>query len=159
MSRADLSSRTCTLARAVALVGDEWTLMILREMFLGNRRFDSFLHQTGISSHLLSQRLKKMETAGIIRRETYSRHPPRHEYRLTEKGRTLWPVVIAMKQWGDQWLGDGEVPVELMHKSCGDVCQAEMTCSECGEPMDAHDTEPLLSQTFENERESARKRQ
>lgn len=157
MSRAELAFQTCTIARAVALVGDQWTFMILREMFLGNRRFDHFLRQTGMSSHLLSRRLKKLEAAGVIRREAYSEHPPRGEYRLTAMGRDLWPAVIAMKQWGDRWLGKGETPVEILHKGCGHITQPRMTCPDCGEPMAAHDAAPRLSQTFDNERQAARR--
>ncbi len=157
MGRAALSSQTCTIARAAALVGDEWTIMILREMFLGTRRFDDFLRQTGMSSHLLSQRLKKLEIAGIVRRTAYSQRPPRYEYRLTEMGRTLWPVVISLKQWGDRWLCDGETPVTLMHKGCGAVTEPRMTCPECGEPMNAIDSEVRLSTGFSEERRRAGK--
>ena len=157
MGRAALSSHTCTIARAAALVGDEWTLMILREMFLGTRRFDDFQRQTGMSSHLPSQRLKKLESAGIVQRRAYSQHPPRHEYRLTEMGRALWPVVISLKQWGDRWLGNGETPVALLQKGCGAVTEPGMTCPECGEPMDAHDSEARLSGGFSEERQRAGK--
>ena len=93
--------------------------MILREMFLGSRRFDDFLRQTGISSHLLSRRLKKLESEGVIYRESYTDRPPRYEYRLTTKGRDLWPVIIAFKQWGDTWLNEGDSPIQIVHKSCG----------------------------------------
>ena len=157
MGRAKLSSETCTIARATALVGDEWTILILREMFLGTRRFDDFLRQTGMSSHLLSQRLKKLEVEGIVRRVAYSQRPPRHDYRLTEMGRALWPVIISLKQWGDHWLGDGETPVALVHKGCGAVTEPRMTCPECGEPMDAHGAEARLSQGFSEERRRAGK--
>ena len=157
MGRAALSSQTCTIARAAALVGDEWTIMILREMFLGTRRFDGFLGQTGMSTHLLSQRLKKLEAAGIISRTAYSRRPPRYEYRLTEMGRALWPIVISFKQWGDRWLDGGETPVALVHKACGAVTEPRLTCSECGEPMDAQDAEARLSEAFAAERRSAGK--
>ena len=155
MSRTDLSSRSCSIARAVAQVGDEWTIMILREMFLGTRRFDDFLRQTGMSSHLLSQRLKKLEAQGVLRRERYSEHPPRHEYRLTVMGRDLWPVIIAFKQWGDRWLGE-EPSVQIVHKSCGHITQPQMTCPHCGDAMHAHDAEPHLSDNFEQERQAAR---
>ncbi|MEM6496856.1 MAG: helix-turn-helix domain-containing protein [Pseudomonadota bacterium] len=158
MGRAELSSRTCTIARAAALVGDEWTIMILREMFLGNRRFDDFLRQTGMSSHLLSQRLKKLEAEGIISRTAYSQHPPRFEYRLTEMGRDLWPLIICLKQWGDSWLSDGRPPVKLVHTSCGAVTTPMMTCSECGEPIDARSTAVRLSNAFTAERKGAAKR-
>lgn len=155
MGRAALSSQTCTIARAAALVGDEWTIMIVRELFLGTRRFDGFLRQTGMSTHLLSQRLKKLETAGVIRRTAYSQRPARYEYRLTEMGRELWPVVISLKQWGDRWMGDGETPVALIHKSCGHVTEPRMTCPECAEAMTAQDAEARLSDTFAAERRNA----
>lgn len=157
MSRSDLPSHTCTIARAAAQVGDEWTLLIAREMFLGTRRFDDFLRLTGISSHLLSQRLKKLESEGLIRRERYSERPPRHEYRLTEKGRDLWAVIIALKQWGDRWLSTQDTPVQIRHKTCGEVVEPHMTCPECGERMCAQDAKAQLSQPFELERQAARR--
>ncbi len=157
MGRAALSSQTCTIARAAALVGDEWTIMILREMFLGTGRFDDFLRQTRMSSHLLSQRLKKLEAAGIASRIAYSEHPPRYEYRLTEMGRALWPIVISFKQWGDRWLNDGEAPVALVHKRCGAIVEPRMTCPNCDEPMNAHETEARLSKGLAAERRRALK--
>lgn len=157
MGRAALSSQTCTIARAAALVGDEWTIMILREMFLGTRRFDDFLRQTGMSTHLLSQRLKKLESSRIVSRTAYCQRPPRYEYRLTEMGRALWPIVISFKQWGDRWLHDGDPPVALVHKACSAVTEPQMTCSECGEPMDAHDAEARLSKAFAVERNNTGK--
>ena len=90
-------------------------------MFLGTRRFDDFLRLTGMSSHLLSQRLKKLEAQRVIRREPYSERPPRYEYRLTEKGRDLWTVIMALKNWGDLWLNTEETPVQIVHKSCGKI--------------------------------------
>ena len=157
MSRSDLPSQTCTIARAAAQVGDEWTLLIIRELFLGTRRFDDFLRLTSMSSHLLSQRLKKLEAQGVIRREPYSERPPRHEYRLTEKGRDLWTVIIALKQWGDRWLSAEDTPVQIVHKTCGQVTKPQMTCPDCGEPIEAHDAEARLSQPFELERQAARR--
>jgi len=152
MSRSELSSSACTIARAVSAVGDEWTLMILREMFLGSRRFDDFLRQTGMSSHILSQRLKKLTAQGVVCRDAYSQRPLRHEYRLTEMGRDLWPVIVAMKQWGDRWLGDGVTPVQIVHKDCGHVTHPRMTCSECGEVMGAQDAEAHLSRSLDSAR-------
>ena len=157
MSRSDLPSHTCTIARAVAQVGDEWTLLIVREMFLGTRRFDDFLRLTGMSSHLLAQRLKKLEAEGVIRRAPYSERPPRHDYRLTEKGRDLWAVIIALKQWGDRWLGTDDTPVQITHKACGKVVRPHMTCPDCGERIEAHDAEAQLSHTFELERQAVRR--
>ncbi|MCE8009500.1 helix-turn-helix domain-containing protein [Aestuariivita sp.] len=155
MRRTDLPSRTCTVARALAVVGDEWTLMILREMFLGTRRFDAFLRQTGMSSHLLSRRLKKLEAHGVIRREPYSDRPLRYEYRLTDMGRDLWPIIITLKQWGDRWLSDEASPIEIVHTSCGQLTQPHLTCPVCGAAMTARDAVPHLSQHFQHERQHA----
>ena len=155
MSRADLSSSACTVARAVAAVGDEWTLLILREMFLGSRRFDDFLRQTGMSSHLLSGRLKKLVALGIVQRSVYSQRPLRHEYSLTGMGQDLWPIIVAMKQWGDRWLLDGVPPVQIVHKGCESVTQPQMTCSECGEPMGARDARARLTRDFSAVREGS----
>ncbi|MEP0942235.1 MAG: helix-turn-helix domain-containing protein [Rhizobiaceae bacterium] len=157
MSRANLSSQSCSIARAVALVGDQWTIMIMREMFLATRRFDDFLNLTGMSSHLLSQRLKKLETLGVIRRQAYSQRPPRYEYRLTQMGRDLWPVIIAFKQWGDRWLTDDEPSVQLIHKGCDAASTPRLMCSQCGEPMEAHDAVAQLAPAFEQERSKLRK--
>ena len=107
-----------------------------------------------MSSHLLSKRLKKLEGAGIVRREQYSERPPRYEYRLTEMGRDLWPIVISFKQWGDRWLGDTETHVRIVHKACGHYTHPQMTCSVCGEPMVAYDAKPDLSPKYSQEREA-----
>ncbi|MEC9435144.1 MAG: helix-turn-helix domain-containing protein [Pseudomonadota bacterium] len=151
MSRADLARDPCTVARAAELLGDPWTLLILRELFLGARRFDDFQRQTGGSPHLLSQRLKRLEADGVVRRRRYSLRPPRDEYRLTEKGRDLWPVVAALKGWGDRWLADdvgidapdeefGPKTMRLVHRSCGAPALPRMACAACGEPMTARDS-------------------
>jgi DNA-binding HxlR family transcriptional regulator len=157
MSRSDLANQTCTVARAIEIVGDPWTLMILREMFLGGRRFDDFLRQTGVAPHTLSSRLKKLESVGVIRREAYSVRPIRHEYRLTEMGRDLWPAIIALKNWGDKWFDKPhQRPIDIIHKGCGHIIQPGMACPECGEPMGAHDAHPAISAAYEQEREKAR---
>ena len=130
MSRSDLSRVECSIARSVEIVGDAWTLMILREMFLGSRRFDDLQRYTGASPHLLSTRLKRLETEGVVTRRAYSDRPPRREYRLTGKGRELWPVVVALKTWGDKWLDRAqEIPVTLTHATCGRVTTPQMICS------------------------------
>ena len=157
MSRADLPLQSCSIARAVAQVGDELTILILREMFLSTRRFDDFLRQTCMSSHLLVGRLKKLETPGVIWREAFSEHLPRSEYRLTTMGRDLWPVIIALKQWGDCWLGDGDAPVKIVHKDCGHLTQPQMTCPDCGQAMGARDARAELIESYERERQAARK--
>lgn len=157
MSRANLPLQSCSIARAVAQVGDEWSILIMREMFLGTRRFDDFLCQTRMSSHLLAGRLKKLEAMGVVWREAYSEHPPRSEYRLTAMGRDFWSVIIAFKQWGDRWLGDGEAPVQILHKGCGHLTRPQMTCPDCGQAMAAHDARAALTQSYASERQAARR--
>ncbi|MBO6783980.1 MAG: helix-turn-helix transcriptional regulator [Alphaproteobacteria bacterium] len=155
MSRTDLADNICTIARAVELFGDAWSLMLLREMFLRVRRFDELQALTGASPATLSQRLKRLEAAGVVRREAYSERPPRYEYRLTEMGRDLWPVLVAMKAWGDRWFAHTPQPVEIVHKGCGHKVMPRMVCPECHEPMQAHDAEPRLSDEFRQERTRA----
>lgn len=157
MSRADLSRTTCTVARTIEVVGDTWALMILREMFLGSRRFDDLQRLTGASPLILSRRLKRFEAERIIERRLYSERPPRHEYRLTRKGRDLWPVIISLKQWGDQWLDPkGPRPVTLEHTSCGERSEPSLVCSACGDPIDATTTRFHLSAAMASERRASR---
>ncbi|MBO9449694.1 helix-turn-helix transcriptional regulator [Tropicibacter sp. R16_0] len=147
MSRSDLADTHCPVSRAIERVGDPWVLMILREMFMGRRRFDDMQRLTGASPHILSQRLKRMCADGILEKRAYSERPVRYEYHLTEKGRDLWPVIIMLKSWSDKWLGTQGM-VELQHKSCGNRIIPKVTCPECAEPLDARqisvDIDPAL---------------
>lgn len=157
MSRSDLADTSCTTSRAVERVGETWRLMILREMFLGSRRFDDLQRNTGASPHILSQRLKQMVADGIISTHTYSQHPPRKEYRLTEKGRDLWPVIVMLRAWGNKWLDKSpERSTTLTHKGCGEVSEPYLVCSVCGEPMEAHDCSAVIGEKFEQERQYRR---
>jgi DNA-binding HxlR family transcriptional regulator len=157
MSRSQLAENTCTAARAIELFGDAWMMMILREMFLGTRRFDDLQRLTGVSPATLSQRLKKLEEVGVVRRESYQDNPTRFEYRLTAMGRDLWPVIVSMKAWGDKWLGSGGAPpVSIVHKQCGATVTPIMVCPDCRAPMAAHDAEPHLSSEFQHERQQAK---
>lgn len=156
MSRSDLSHTTCTVARTIEIVGDVWALMILREMFLGSRRFDQLQQLTGASSLIVSRRLKRFAAEGIVERRLYSEHPPRHEYRLTRKGRDLWPLMIALKEWGDRWLDrKGPRPVGLEHTRCGKKTRPRLVCSACGDPIDATTARAHLSAEMARERNAA----
>ena len=158
MSKADLSRRTCTVARTAEIIGDSWSQMILHELFLGTRRFDEMQRLTGASPHLISVRLKRLEAEGIVRREAYSTRPVRHEYRLTEKGRDLWPLIIAMKSWGDRWLDTADdVPITLTHKDCGHETKPHLVCSACNEPIKAVSTGFTISDDMLAERRSVLK--
>jgi DNA-binding HxlR family transcriptional regulator len=132
----------CSVARTLSVIGDPWTLLILRDVFLGIRRFDDFQSRLNVTRHLLSDRLKKLVQAGILRREPYQERPVRYEYRLTEKGHELFPVLMALVQWGDRWMSGNEAPpLTLTHRPCGHVMTPIMVCPHCQTPVVARDTE------------------
>jgi DNA-binding HxlR family transcriptional regulator len=133
-----LDEEPCSLSRTVAVVGDRWTLLILRESFLRVRRFEAFQSSLQITRHLLSERLKKLVRFGILRRVPYSEAPKRYEYILTQKGLDLYPIIMAMVHWGDTHMGDERGrPLLHEHKTCGKLFDPVMVCSECGEPLHA----------------------
>jgi len=142
MKWSQVGGQTCSVARALAVVGDRWTLLVLRETFLRTRRFEDFQRRTGASRALLSDRLEKLVEQRVLERHAYQQKPTRYEYRLTEKGRDLYPVVASLAAWGDRWLDGGEGrPIELVHRDCGAVTTARLDCSECGEPLDPRHVE------------------
>lgn len=111
----DIGSVTCSVARTLSVIGDRWTLMILRDAFLGVRRFEDFQSASGVTRHVLADRLRKLERHKILRREKYQDSPPRQEYRLTDKGLDLYPIVVSMTRWGDKYMADKKgVPMELV---------------------------------------------
>jgi DNA-binding HxlR family transcriptional regulator len=120
----EISNSVCPIARALALVGDRWTMLILMELVRGQHRFDGLQAQTGMSSHLLSTRLKRMEQDGLIERRAYSERPPRFEYYPSQKGRELDPVLMILRTWGRKWEGDcpdGQPATLLRDKATGVV--------------------------------------
>ena len=128
----DIDQQTCSVARALAIVGDRWTLLILRDVFLGTRRFGDLQRQLDISRHRLSDRLKKLTDSGVLTRRRYQEKPERFEYRLTEKGLALYPIMLTLAQWGTDWCDDGHgAPVDYLHKPCGHKTRPELCCSEC----------------------------
>ena len=129
----------CSVAQCLEVVGEWWSMLIVRDAFLGITRFDAFQERLGISRNVLNQRLAKLVDEGILDRVPYSDHPPRYDYKLTAKGRDLWPVLTAMRQWGDRYAAPGGPPVRIVHKDCGKVSQAVMTCSSCGGRLTARD--------------------
>jgi DNA-binding HxlR family transcriptional regulator len=141
----DIDQQVCSVARSLAVVGDRWTLLILRDVFLGTRRFEDFRRQLGISRHRLSDRLKKLVAGGVLTRVRYQEKPERFEYRLTTKGLGLYPVMITLAQWGTEWCGDDNgAPVEYLHNTCGHKTHAQLCCSECGSQLEPHDVTPMI---------------
>ncbi|WP_156685584.1 winged helix-turn-helix transcriptional regulator [Mycobacterium sp. Marseille-P9652] len=140
------SAENCSVKRALDVVGEKWTLLVLREAFYGARRFEQFHARIGCARNLLSERLATLVAAGLMERVAY-REPgqrERHEYRLTEKGLDLLTVVVALMQWGDRWEADRDgPPVEVRHRDCGKRVEAVLRCTYDHTPVTARDTEPV----------------
>ena len=142
MKWSELAAQDCSMARSVAVIGDRWTLMLLRDLFLGVRRFEDFERRLEISRSIIAERLKLLVDEGVLRREAYQDHPVRHEYRLTDKGLALHPVVMAIVHWGDaHYAGEAGPPLIHRHKGCGCDFKPVLSCSECGEAVTARDVE------------------
>src|SRR3954449_2114851 len=136
MQRRSFEGMTCSVAQCLEVVGEWWSLLIVRDAFLGVTRFDDFQARLGISRNILTRRLNHLVDSGVLMRVAYSEHPPRSEYRLTRKGRDLWHVITAMRQWGDRWARPSGPPLRMRHKGCGHLVQAVTVCSHCGERLD-----------------------
>jgi DNA-binding HxlR family transcriptional regulator len=139
VERKSFSDMNCSVAQCLEVVGEWWSMLIMRDAFLGVTRFDQFQQRLGISRNVLNQRLSHLVEAGVLTKVPYSDHPLRHDYRLTDKGRDLWPVLTTMRQWGDKYAAPNGPPLEVVHKDCGEPSVAVLTCSACGEPMGPRD--------------------
>jgi len=137
MKHEELGDVYCSLARTWAVIGERWTMMIIREAFRGTRRFDAFQRRLGVGRNVLSNRLARLAGEGIFERVRYQQSPDRYEYRLTAKGMDLYPVLLMLMRWGDRYKVD-EPPVKLVHKRCGHVAAPDLVCAHCGEPVDFH---------------------
>jgi DNA-binding HxlR family transcriptional regulator len=127
------ATQPCSIARTLSILGERWTLLVVTELFLGRRRFDEIQAERPIASNILSQRLATLVDEGIAERRRYSEHPERFEYRLTDKGRELLPVQLALLRWGDKYAADPSgPPVESVHTECGHTFDMVPTCSHCG---------------------------
>jgi DNA-binding HxlR family transcriptional regulator len=143
MRHSGLQQENCSIARTVAVLGERWTLVILREAFNRRRRFEDIQRDLGIARNILADRLQRLVAEGILERRAYQQRPERFEYRLTDKGRDLYPVLIALMQWGDRYTaGDAGPPVELIHEPCGANTHPRLVCDHCGEPIDPRDVRP-----------------
>jgi DNA-binding HxlR family transcriptional regulator len=136
----DIGDERCSIARTLSVIGDRWTMLVLRETFLRTRRFEDFQGHIGATRHVLADRLQKLVEHGILERVQYQDRPPRFEYKLTEKGRDLYPVITSLLGWGDRWMADEDgPPIELVHRSCGHRMVPVPSCPHCGEHVTARD--------------------
>jgi DNA-binding HxlR family transcriptional regulator len=137
-SSQELPGRPCAIAASLALVGEKWSLLAVREIALGNHRFDAIARNTGAPRDRLASRLRALEAAGVVERRQYSERPPRWEYHLTEAGRELRVVLQVLRAWGDRWAVDTP-PSTVVHRACGEELDPVMTCRACGEEVTGDD--------------------
>jgi DNA-binding HxlR family transcriptional regulator len=143
VERKSFSGMHCSVAQCLEVVGEWWSMLIVRDAFLGVSRFDQFQERLGISRNVLNHRLARLVEAGVLERTPYSDHPPRYDYGLTDKGRDLWPVLTAMRQWGDAYAAPNGPPMRIVHRGCGHIADAVLTCSVCGGQLTGHDVRPV----------------
>ena len=134
-------SASCSVARTLDVLGDTWSVLVLRDVFLGAHRFDQIQHHLGIARNVLAARLKRLVEHGVIEKRQYQAHPPRFEYHLTRKGLDLQPVLVGLMQWGDQYVADAAGgPVVLEHRACGHPVRLVTVCEACGERVGPRQT-------------------
>jgi DNA-binding HxlR family transcriptional regulator len=140
----DFPRDTCTVASTLEVIGERWTMHVLREAFLGVRRFEDFRRNIGVARNILSDRLNTLVAEEILRRELYSEHPPRYEYRLTRKGVDLYGILVELMKWGNRWTPNPNGPgIVLRHSECGSVIEPVLACPDCGETVHAWDLEAI----------------
>ncbi len=150
MSRTSLDDMNCSIARTLAVIGDAWTALILRDISIGITRFDAIQRDLDISRKVLSQRLTSLIEHGVLQRVPYQDKPVRYDYYLTEKGADLGFVLLAMQSWGNRWaFGETGPPLLMRHEPCGATVEAVTSCSHCGERLAVGDLAPLRGPGFD----------
>lgn len=140
MLRRDYPDQNCSIAKSLEVIGERWSLLIVRDVMNGNRRFGELQRSLGVARNVLSARLQRMVDEEILERRAYQESPPRYEYFLTEKGLDLWPALIALLNWGDRYSAGPEGPPKLIiHKECGGRVSDRGICESCGKILHARD--------------------
>jgi DNA-binding HxlR family transcriptional regulator len=156
--RTDLSDTFCPVGRTAEIIGDRAVLLILRDLFFGVRRFEAFQANTGLGPQILADRLKRMEREGVIEKRPYQQRPVRHEYWLTDKGKALFDVLYAMRNWAERWAYAPEEngafgrAVRYTHRKCGADVGLSTTCPQCGETLGYGDLKGEMSPALLAER-------
>ena len=135
MRRVSFAEMECPVARSLDVIGEWWTLLIVRDAIGGARRFEDF-KTTGIADNILSARLKKLVADGVFERRRYQEHPDRYEYLLTEKGRALGLVVGALRDWGKEWTTGSDRSLRVVHEACGHEVSVRSYCPDCGRTVE-----------------------
>ena len=144
MQRTRFGDMVCSIARTLDVIGEPWSPLILRDVWVGIRRFDEIQADLGISRKVLTERLHRLVEAGVLARERYSDRPARSHYVLTAKGTELVELLMVMAKWGDRWTaGDAGAPVLYRHRDCGEIAHVDLHCSACDRPMSAGDVDLL----------------
>ena len=131
--------QVCSIARTLEVLGERWTLLVIRDVFNGKRRFDQIQENLGVARNVLSTRLGLLVDEGILEKRAYQERPPRYEYFLTQKGLDLWPILVGMLHWGDRHLSDEGPPMLVRHKGCEGLIDDRGYCEKCGERLSARD--------------------
>jgi DNA-binding HxlR family transcriptional regulator len=131
----------CSVAQCLEVIGEWWSMLIVRDLFLGVRRFDAIQERLGISRNVLADRLDHLMAHGVVERRPYQERPVRHEYVLTDKGRALWPVLSALREWGDRYRAPEGAPLDVVHAGCGHPVHLVATCEGCGAAVGPRDVE------------------
>lgn len=158
MKRRELAEKICPVARASAQLVDGWTFVIFREIYAGNRRFNALLQHTGMSPRSLTLRLRKLEDEQILERRESADGKRARDYALTPKGHALWPVMITLKQWGDDWCGPwphDQPPVQTQHRDRGHALRVGVVCETCGELVDGHAVDVCHPEWRQRERDGS----
>lgn len=139
MNAVATDTRPCSIQRSLDVLGDRWTILILRDAFRGVRRFDDFRRDLDIARPVLTDRLRRLVDHGVLERRLYCERPPRYEYRLTPRGIDLSPTLVALMRWGDEWLSADGPPTVLVHEACGSPLDQQFVCWTCDETFSAPD--------------------
>lgn len=150
MLRHDYSGQHCSIAASLEVIGERWSLLIIRDILLGRRRFGQIQESLGVARNVLTTRLRRLEESGLIEPRPYQQRPLRYEYFLTEKGLDLWPVLVSLIHWGDKYYPQADAPpIVLVHRGCGGKIDDRRICQRCGKPLAARDALALDGRQYE----------
>ena len=153
----DYEGQHCSVARSLELIGERWTLLVIREVLYGRRRFSEMQKTLGVARNVLTNRLQRLVDEGILERRPYSEKPERYEYFLTDKGLDLWPTLVALMHWGDKHMPlSGGPPARLVHKGeCGGEVNDRRICERCGKELEVREARAEISPVLQKELEAA----